>query len=422
MPRFNTLTDWLTWQETLHPRKIDLGLERVASVAERLQLLHPNFTIITVAGTNGKGSSVAMLETILLAAGYHTGAYTSPHLQCYNERIRIGGQEIDDASLCSAFAAVDEARGAVSLSYFEFGTLAALYLFSQASLDVVMLEVGLGGRLDAVNILDSDVALITSIDIDHCAWLGKDRETIGREKAGILRAARPAVCSDASPPRSVEDRARELGVTWFGLGEQYHYQALASSWDWQGAAGSSFEGLPLPALPGSHQLDNAAGVLMVLEVLSDRHPVPRAAVEKGLRWVTLNGRCQVFSGAVERVFDVAHNTASAASLCRLLRDRAVDGATYLVLGMLDDKDIAEFTLALADCVDYWYLVSLGGDRGLTAAQLHDRMHRLQDDRRVRCFADTAAALQQAGMDAVSGDRIVATGSFVTVAEALASHV
>jgi dihydrofolate synthase/folylpolyglutamate synthase len=209
MPRFNTLTDWLTWQETLHPRKIDLGLERVASVAERLQLLHPDFTIVTVAGTNGKGSSVAMLEAILLAAGYQTGAYTSPHLQRYNERIRIGGQEIDDASLCSAFAAVDEARGTVSLSYFEFGTLAALLLFNQASLDVAILEVGLGGRLDAVNILDSDVALITAIDIDHRAWLGNDRETIGREKAGILRTACPAICSDANPPRSVEKRARD---------------------------------------------------------------------------------------------------------------------------------------------------------------------------------------------------------------------
>ena len=421
MPRFNTLTDWLTWQETLHPRKIDLGLERVASVAERLQLLHPDFTIVTVAGTNGKGSSVAMLEAVLLVAGYQIGAYTSPHLQHYNERIRIGGQEIDDASLCSAFSAVDEARGTVSLSYFEFGTLAALLLFNQASLDVAILEVGLGGRLDAVNILDGDVALITAIDIDHRAWLGNDRETIGQEKAGILRAARPAICSDANPPHSVEKRARELGAPWFALGEQYHYQAMASSWNWQGT-GSSFEGLPLPALPGQHQLDNAAGVLMVLEALADKYPVSRTAVEKGLQTVNLNGRCQILSGAVELVFDVAHNAASAACLSQVLQDHATSGATYLVLGMLDDKDIDEFTLALADSVDHWYLASLGGDRGLTAARLQDGMRQLQADSKIRCFPDTATALQQAKMDAASGDRIVISGSFVTVAEALASHV
>ncbi len=421
MPRFNTLADWLTWQETLHPRKIDLGLERVASVAERLQLLHPDFTVISVAGTNGKGSSVAMLEAILLAAGYQTGAYTSPHLQRYNERIRIAGKEIDDLSLCSAFAAVDAARGSVSLSYFEFGTLAALQLFNQASLDIAILEVGLGGRLDAVNILDSDVALITSIDIDHRAWLGSDRETIGQEKAGILRAARPAICSDANPPRSIANRARELDAHWSCLGVQFSYQAMATSWRWQGTA-STYEDLPLPALTGQHQLDNAAGVLMVLEALADRHPVSRAAIEQGLQTGELSGRCQILSGVVELVFDVAHNTASAGRLARVLRDHAIHGATYLVLGMLDDKDIAAFTAALADRVDYWYLASLGGDRGLSASHLQDRMSCPQVDSKVRCFPDTATALQQAKTDAASGDRIVVSGSFVTVAEALASHV
>ena len=208
MTRFNSLSDWLLWQETLHPRKIDLGLERVAAVAKRLRLLQPDFGVITVAGTNGKGSSVAMLEAVLLAAGYRTGCYTSPHLQRYNERIRIQGQEVDDASLCAAFACVDEARGDETLSYFEFGTLAALTLFRREPLDVVLLEVGMGGRLDAVNILENDAALITSIGIDHSAWLGTDRESIGREKAGILRAGRSAVCSDPHPPRSIENMAR----------------------------------------------------------------------------------------------------------------------------------------------------------------------------------------------------------------------
>jgi dihydrofolate synthase/folylpolyglutamate synthase len=230
MPRFNSLPDWLAWQETLHPKKIDLGLERVAAVAERLQLLQPDFGVITVAGTNGKGSSVALLESVLLAAGYRTGCYTSPHLQRYNERIRIQGKEADDKSLCAAFACVDAARGDDSLSYFEFGTLAALVLFSRTPLDIVLLEVGMGGRLDAVNILASNAALITSVGIDHSAWLGADRESIGREKAGILRAGCPAVCSDPQPPPGIEGRARELGAHWFCLGQQFSYQSTEGGW------------------------------------------------------------------------------------------------------------------------------------------------------------------------------------------------
>ena len=421
MPRFNTLSDWLAWQETLHPHKIDLGLERVASVADRLQLRQPDFTVVTVAGTNGKGSSVAMLESVLLAAGYQTGTYTSPHLQRYNERIRINGQQIDDLSLCSAFAAVDSARGSVSLSYFEFGTLAALQLFKQRSPGIVILEVGLGGRLDAVNVLDSDVALITSIDIDHSAWLGTDRESIGFEKAGILRAARPAICSDANPPDSIENRARELKANWYCLGAEYCYQRSGASWSWQGVS-SSIKELPLPALAGQHQLDNAAGVLMVLEVLADKYPVSREAMEQGLQAVKLDGRCQIFSGAVELVFDVAHNTASAGRLTRVLRDNPVTGENFLVLGMLDDKDVEQFTRALEEVIDYWYLVTPGSDRGLPAASLRGRMCCLPADGKVHCFPDTAAALRQAQSDACSGDRIVVTGSFVTVAEALESHV
>ena len=421
MPRFNTLSDWLAWQETLHPNKIDLGLERVASVADRLQLRQPDFTVVTVAGTNGKGSSVAMLESLLLAAGYQTGTYTSPHLQRYNERIRINGQEIDDLSLCSAFAAVDAARGSVSLSYFEFGTLAALQLFKQRSPAIVILEVGLGGRLDAVNVLDSDVALITSIDIDHSAWLGTDRESIGLEKAGILRAARPAICSDANVPGSIENRARELKANWYCLGTEYGYQHSGDSWSWQGVT-RTIKDLPLPALAGQHQLDNAAGVLMVLEVLADKYPVSREAMERGLQAVKLDGRYQTVSGAVELVFDVAHNTASAGRLTRVLGDNPVTGETFLVLGMLDDKDVEQFTRVLDEVIDYWYLVTPGSDRGLPATSLRGRMGCLPADGKVRCFSDTAAALRQAQSDACSGDRIVVTGSFVTVAEALESHV
>lgn len=421
MPRFNSLSDWLTWQDSLHPERIDLGLERVAAVAERLQLLQPDFGVITVAGTNGKGSSVALLESVLLAAGYRTGCYTSPHLLRYNERIRIQGKEIDDASLCAAFACVDAARGDVKLTYFEFGTLVALVLFSRASLDIVILEVGMGGRLDAVNILENDAALITSISIDHSAWLGTDRESIGREKAGILRAGRPAVCSDPYPPLSVANRARELGAHWFCLGQQFNYQSTGNGWCWQGV-GSIYKDLPLPSLIGKHQLDNAAGVLMILEALTGDYPVTREAIEHGLKSVTLPARCQVQAGEVELVFDVAHNADSAKCLAQVLGNRPVAGVTRLVLAMLDDKDINGFTALLASAVNHWYLATLRCERGLTAQGLRERMCRSEAEKDIRCFQDVAGAFRQAKAEADSGDRLVVCGSFVTVAEALACHV
>lgn len=421
MPRFNSLSDWLAWQETLHPNKIDPGLERVAAVAERLQLLHPDFGVITVAGTNGKGSSVALLESILLAAGYRTGSYTSPHLHRYNERIRIQGKEVDDASLCVAFACVDEALAGETLSYFEFGTLAALILFSRASLDVAVLEVGMGGRLDAVNILANDAALITSIGIDHSVWLGTDRESIGREKAGILRAGHPAICSDPHPPPGMENRARELGAPWFCLGQRFNYRSTATGWNWQGVD-SLYDGLPLPSLAGTHQLDNAAGVLMVLETLAKDFPVTREAIEYGLQAVTLPARCQIEAGEVEFVFDVAHNVGSAARLAQVLENRPVTGATRLVLAMLDDKDISGFTRELASLVDHWYLATLEGERGLTARDLRERACSPEPASDMRCFQDVCSALQQAKAEATRGDRLVICGSFVTVAEALACHV
>ena len=421
MPRFNSLPDWLAWQETLHPKKIELGLERVAAVARRLQLLEPDFGVITVAGTNGKGSSVALLESVLLAAGYRTGAYTSPHLQRYNERIRIQGKEVDDISLCAAFADIDEALGGETLSYFEFGTLAALILFSHASLDVAVLEVGMGGRLDAVNILANDVSLITSIGIDHSAWLGTDRESIGREKAGILRTGRPAICSDAHPPLSMENRARELGAPWFCLGKHFSYQSTATGWNWQGV-GSRYDGLPLPALAGTHQLDNAAGVLMVLETLDRDFPVTRTAIEHGLKTVNLAARCQVQAGEIELVLDVAHNVDSAASLAQVLRNRPVTGVTRLVLAMLDDKDIGGFTRELASTVDHWYFATLKGERGLSARGLRERVCCPEPASDMRCFQDVCSAFLQAQAEAARGDRLVICGSFVTVAEALACHV
>ena len=421
MPRFSSLADWLTWQETLHPKKIDLGLERVARVAGRMQLLAPGHGVITVAGTNGKGSSIAMLEAILVSAGYRTGCYSSPHLLRYNERIRIAGKEVDDATLCAAFDAVDQARGDTSLSYFEFGTLAALFIFRQSSLDIALLEVGLGGRLDAVNILDADAALVTAIAIDHSAWLGKNRETIGREKAGIFRAERPAICSDPEPPVSVFRQAQTLSARWYALGSDFDWTVTERGWSWQ-TSDKVYEDLPIPALPGTHQLNNAAGVLMVLETLAGRFPVPRTAIEQGLATVALPGRCQVLPGAVETILDVAHNPASAEKLAQLLRKRSIRGYNRLVLGMLADKDVATFAAMLAPVINDWYLATLPGDRGLSAQDLQQQI--CGHDRRgtVQLFKDVATAINQAHTDAKDGDRVVVCGSFITVAEALACHV
>jgi len=421
MPRFISLADWLTWQETLHPRKIDLGLERVAGVAGRMQLLVPDHGVITVAGTNGKGSSIAMLEAILLSAGHRTGCYSSPHLLRYNERIRIAGKEIDDATLCAAFDAVDRARADTSLSYFEFGTLAALFIFSQSSLDIALLEVGMGGRLDAVNILDADAALVTAIDIDHSAWLGEDRETIGKEKAGIFRAGRPAICSDPEPPASVSRQAQTLSAHWYALGSEFDWAITARGWNWQ-TSGKVYEELPKPALPGTHQFDNAAGALMVLEALEERFPVKRTAIEQGLTTVLLPGRCQVLSGTIETILDVAHNPASAEKLVQLLRKRRIRGHTRLVLGMLADKDIATFIATLAPVVNDWYLATLPGDRGVSSRVLHQQIPGHGMHGVARQFPDVATAFRQAHADAEEGEQVVVCGSFVTVAEALACHV
>jgi dihydrofolate synthase/folylpolyglutamate synthase len=421
MPRFDTLPDWLDWQETLHPRKIDPGLGRVARVAERMHLQAPEHSVITVAGTNGKGSSIAMLESILSAAGYRVGCYTSPHLLRYNERIRIAGREIDDITLCTAFESVDEARGETSLSYFEFGTLAALRIFHQACLDIALLEVGMGGRLDAVNIVDADAALVTSIDIDHSNWLGEDRETIGREKAGIFRTGRPAVCSDPEPPGSVFRQAQAVSARWYAPGRGFDWSITENGWHWQ-STGKEYKNLPIPSLPGTHQLQNAAGVIMVLETLARRFPLPRSAIEQGLRTVSLAGRFQRVPGPVETLLDVAHNPGSARELAQLLHQRDAPGRTRMVLGMFADKDVAAFCEALAPLVTDWYLATLPGERGLSAKHLQQALCASDCHASARKFKDVATAFARARTDAGAGDRIVVCGSFVTVAEALACHV
>ena len=317
--RFSTLADWLHWQEQLHPEEIELGLKRVCQVFQQLHPEPPTFKIIIVAGTNGKGSSVAMLEAILLAAGYRVAAYTSPHLLCYNERVRLQEQAVNDALLCEAFARIDQVRGDISLTYFEFGTLAALDIFYRQGLDVAILEVGMGGRLDAVNIIDADVALITAIDVDHEKWLGNNRETIGFEKAGIMRSRRPVISSDLATPLSVVRHANDLGAPLYCLGKDFSVVPEASGWAFRDNENISRNALPLPALRGEHQLHNAAGVLKVLQCLDTSLPVSAQALREGLLSVRLAGRFQVIPGEVMTILDVAHNPQSAAVLAQIGR-------------------------------------------------------------------------------------------------------
>jgi dihydrofolate synthase/folylpolyglutamate synthase len=421
MTRFTKLSDWLDWQTTLHPDRIELGLERVTEVAGRMGLLEPSCRVISVAGTNGKGSSVALLDTIYRAAGYRTASYTSPHLRDYNERVRIDGCEATDAQLCEAFASVDRARGEISLTYFEFGTLAALYLFDQASPDIAVLEVGMGGRLDAVNIIDADVALVTAVDIDHSAWLGSDRDSIGREKAGIFRPGRPAICSDPAPPDSVRVTAQGMGAAWCERGNGFDYRLVNDGWSWFGKT-MNCEALPLPALAGTHQLDNAAGVLAVIEATQAVFPVAHDAIVQGLLTVRLGGRCQIVAGDVELIVDVAHNPAAAATLAGVLRKRPPSACTWLVLGMLDDKDAASFAAALEGCIDVWCLAGLAVERGLSATGLQQCLGGYIGGRETRLFHTVAAAMLHLQQHASPGDRIVVSGSFFSVAEALECQV
>lgn len=421
--RFATLEQWLAWQETLHPRDIDLGLERIAAVLARMGLGSPEFTVVTIAGTNGKGSSAAMLESILVAGGYRVGCYTSPHLVQYNERIRIRGEPVADESLCEAFQRVDQARGETSLSYFEFGTLAAIALFQAAALEIAILEVGLGGRLDAVNVLDADVALITAIDVDHQDWLGTDRETIGREKAGIMRSGRPVVCSDAQPPASVLQHARDINAPLSLLGRDFNYQLSvieqAGTWSWQGPQ-RLHRGLAPPALAGAMQFANAAGVLMVLDLLVRDFPLDREAIEAGLQGVRLAGRFQQLSGRPLRILDVAHNPQSAAVLSQALAAQACAGRTRLVLAMLADKDIPAVQRQLKTVVDDWYLAPLDVPRGATLAQLQAALAEMRIP--AQGFASVNEAYAAARQDAAEHDRIVVAGSFYTVAAVLTQTV
>lgn len=417
--RFDTLAGWLDWQARLNPKSIELGLERVDAVWRALDV--PDFTcpIVTVAGTNGKGSSVAFAEAILQSGGYRTGCYSSPHLIHYNERIRIDQLPVDDAAICDAFDAIDQARGEVSLTYFEFGTLAAFCLFAREPLDALVLEIGLGGRLDAVNLLDPDVALITSIGLDHQAWLGDDLEQIGSEKAGILRAGRPAVFSGRDMPASIAARAEQLGVDLRVAGKHFAVVRRAESWDLQ-CEQRPRRALPLPTMRGARQVDNAAGVLVALDCVADRLPLDQRAIRGGLLAANLPGRFEVRPGQPTWVLDVAHNPQAAGVLSDLLGDFFVPGQRLAVCGVLEDKDAAGIARALAGRFDAWHLVDLSAQpRGLSAQALAAAI--AAETEEIPVLAQGALEQVLAGVSAQAGpdDVIVVFGSFLTVGATLA---
>lgn len=411
-PRFTRLQDWLRWQERLHPNTIELGLERVQAVAERLAVRRPAPVAVAVGGTNGKGSVVVMLEAVLRAQGYRTGAYLSPHLFRYNERIRIDGEQVPDDALCDAFAAVDAARGDTSLTYFEFGTLAALWLFQQAGVAVALLEVGLGGRLDAVNVVNAHAAVVTSVGLDHTDWLGDDRDSIGREKAGIWRAGRVAVCGERKPPQGLIEAGMRIGADLRLPGRDFQVQRAQGEWHWCGRS-LAWPNLPMPALAGGAQIDNAAAALALLEGLAAELPVARDAVADGLARARLPGRLQVVPGRVPVLLDVAHNAEAAGALVRYLEQDPAAGRNIAVVGMLKDKPIRAVGRVLDQAVSAWYAGTLDGERGLTGQALAERLGRMRGP--VSTFRDPAAAFRGAWRDARPGDRVVVLGSFRTVA-------
>jgi dihydrofolate synthase/folylpolyglutamate synthase len=405
-----SLADWLEFIERQHPKSIALGLDRVAAVLGRLDVqLH--CPVITVGGTNGKGSTCAMLEAILNAAGYRSALYTSPHLMRYNERVRIGARESTDEALRAAFEAVEEARDGTPLTYFEYGTLGALWLFARENVEAAILEVGLGGRLDAVNVIDADCAVLASIGIDHVDYLGPTRESIGREKAGIFRRGRPAVVADPDPPRSVLETEAKLLL----LGRDFGYVAEGTQWAYWGPAGRK-PGLAHPALRGGIQLRNAAGALCALDTLFDRLPIAMQDVRRGLAEVSLPGRFQVLPGRPQVILDVAHNVQAAKVLAENLSASGFARETVAVCGMLRDKDVSGVLDVLAPRIDRWHLASLGGSRGASSSELAAA---LRGKAEAREHASVAEAFAAARSGAREDDKIVVFGSFLTVGETTA---
>lgn len=409
--RDRSLADWLGYIERQHPQSIALGLERVFEVLSALGI-SISCPVIAVGGTNGKGSTCALLESILQAGGYRTGLYSSPHLLRYNERVRVAGREAEDAALCEAFAAVESARGYVPLTYFEFSTLAAFFLFSREKIDAAILEVGLGGRLDAVNVLDADSSVLTSVGIDHVEFLGNDRESIGREKAGIFRRGRPAIVADPDPPQTVLSADARLLL----IGRDFGYVNQGTQWSFWGPSGRR-SGLAHPALRGAMQLRNASAALAALDSIRERLPVAMQDVRRGLAEVSLPGRFQVLPGRPQVVLDVAHNPQAAAVLASNLGDSGFAPETIAVFGMLKDKDIAGVVRAMAARITRWHLATLLGPRGADSSHLKKIM--LEEKIRAPIFEhpNVASALAAARKEAGENDKIIVFGSFLTVADA-----
>jgi len=412
-----SLAEWLQLQESVHARSIDLGLERVATVARALALLTPSYRIITVAGTNGKGSTVAYLDALLRAAGYRTGSLTSPHLLRYNERIHLGGAQAEDAALVSVFERIEEARQAsgTTLTFFEYNTLAALLLFAEQRIDVAVLEVGLGGRLDATNVVDADVAVLCSIGFDHRDWLGDTLEAIGAEKAGIVRAGRPAVLGTEDMPASVFASIERVHARPVIAGRDFSWELDDGFWTYHGLH-TTLAPLPPPALAGAIQFRNAATALAAFESLPQARSLSVAAAAAALRSVRLPGRFQIIPGEVEWILDVAHNEPAARVLAANLRTRGRTGRVYAVCGILSDKDVPAIGRALAPEIDEWILCALPGARGSSAQQLAQR---LSASVAAPLTTDSVVAgCELARARAKPGDRVVVFGSFLTVGSAL----
>ena len=411
-----SLAEWLAYLERLHPKTIAMGLERVARVLETLAL-RPRLPIITVGGTNGKGSTCAMLESVLDAAGYRVGLYTSPHLLRYNERVRTGRMPATDAELCRAFAEVERARGDTPLTYFEFGTLAAMIVFLRAGLDAAILEVGLGGRLDAVNAFDNDVAVITSVAMDHMDYLGDTREQIAFEKAGIFRPGRAAVVAEPDCPQTMLDHAAQVGASVLLVNRDFGFSGDGTQWRYWGPRGKR-GGLPYPALRGEHQLYNASACLTALDALRDRLPVTMLDIRRGLLEVDIAGRFQVLPGRPAVILDVAHNPHAARGLAENLKRMGLFRETVAVFGMLRDKDIPGVVAAVKDQISRWLVADIREWRGATAVQLKQALESAGVRGDIEAFDDAGAAFREACRTATTNDRILVFGSFVTVAQAM----
>ncbi len=416
-----SLSDWLVYLESFHPKAIDMGLARVDQVRQKIGLT-PAFPIIVVGGTNGKGSICTMLEAILNCAGYRVGCYTSPHLLRYNERIRIQQEEIDNESLCQAFEVVNTAATncGVTLTLFEYFTLAAMHLFIQTRVDVAILEVGLGGRLDAVNVFDAECAVLASIDFDHMDYLGNTKEMIGYEKAGVFRQGKPAICAQFDLPITVRQQAEKIAADFMQIGKQFGFSSKANQWDFWGPKGGRYA-LPYPTIPGTKQVQNASACLATLDMLDNKLPVSMNAIRQGLLEAILPGRFQVLPSQPPVILDVAHNPEAARTLAENLDMMPFSGRTYAVFSMLKNKDIAGVINALKNQVDVWLISATHGSRGACVDELIAGFHVAgitQEERVIHTFPDSVAAYVFACEQATKNDRICVLGSFHTVGAVL----